>query len=731
MKIRLRWPIFVILASLIIIAAISMNPLLQLSRSHAAHASGSASITLSPASAQPGTIVQVSGQNFVPNDTVDIYLNEINGPFLASAPADASGNLPATNFTVPDQNEGQSQIVAAQLQDNIVASAYLTINPIITLSSTILSPGETVTLTGKGLPYSYILELFLDSTNNNYFDSTGGGENNGDLTFPVTLPRTSITQGQHIIIAELLVYQNNQTINIPVTFVPRVYWLTGVPGMSTQLNGAGLNANEMVSVYWGTKTGQLLGTPTTDAYGDLSFPFTAPTGLAPGAYPVTVVRTNQKPSQIVSYFRVFPVTMISTPGIRGNQPVKVHLTGFLPEENVTFSWSANNGEVLGQWSMGLKGELDTKLYPGSAPVGSYTLTVVGDTSGLQISNPLNVGPGIETIGSVPGGTTYVNGAGFAAGETVNVYLQAPKHGVTVVTDATGAFSTTITLPRTYEKHLYIHAVSSNGLDHASTAVEYLPAIFYSESNVYYGQFDTFSISGYGANESVSIIWNYQHAGQFTLETVTTDSSGNFYGWASVPSTPNQSSITIAATGNTSKLVETVTVQNYATITINPTSGKAGAKIKIIGGSFGGDVSIALTLQNTMLPVKITSNTNGTFSATFTVPTVSGAGNLTLEAVDLTDNITASTAFDYVPALRVSPTIVKVGDTISIKGTQFGANDSITLNPCFNFNGVNVRTNFDGSFSTKMQVTGSPGTCKITAQDFITGLSVNATIVIES
>ncbi len=176
MKIRLRWPVFVILASLIVIAAISINPLLQLSRSHAAHASGSASITLTPSSAQPGTIVQVSGQNFVPNDTVDIYLNEINGPFLGSGVADANGNLPATNITVPDhQYEGQSLIVAAQLQDNVLASAYLTITPIITLSSTILSPKETMAITGEGMPYSnYSRVMYLDSTNNNSFDSVGG-----------------------------------------------------------------------------------------------------------------------------------------------------------------------------------------------------------------------------------------------------------------------------------------------------------------------------------------------------------------------------------------------------------------------------------------------------------------------------------------------------------------------------------------------------------------------------
>ncbi len=71
---------------------------------------------------------------------------------------------------------------------------------------------------------------------------------------------------------------------------------------------------------------------------------------------------------------------------------------------------------------------------------------------------------------------------------------------------------------------------------------------------HYGQTDTFSIQGFGANESVSIIWNYQHAGQFTIDTVTTDASGNYCGWAlPVPSTPNQSNIIVAAVGNTSKL----------------------------------------------------------------------------------------------------------------------------------------------------------------------------------
>ncbi len=303
-----------------------------------------------------------------------------------------------------------------------------------------------------------------------------------------------------------------------------------------------------------------------------------------------------------------------------------------------------------------------------------------------------------------------------------------------MTDATGAFSTTLTLPGLYDpsKHLYVHAVGSNGIDHASSPVKYLPVTFISQSNnVYYGQTTTFSATGFGANETVNIIWNYQHAGQFTIDTVTADNTGYFVITLPVPSTPNQSSIVVAAVGNTSKLVSTATVQNYATIALNPTSGKAGAKITVTGGSFGGAVTINLFLQNMLLPVAITSNPDGTFTGTFKVPTVSGAGNLTLEAVDALDNITASTTFDYVPTLSVSPTIVRTGDTISIKGSHFGANDSVTVYVCSNFNGTSVNTNFDGSFSTKMQVSGSPGTCKVTAQDNLTGLSVSATIVIES
>ena len=733
----LRWPVVAIIVSLVVMAIISINPFLQLSHFHAAHASGSASITISPSAAQPGAIVQVSGQNFVPNDIVDIYLNEINGPFLASAVADASGNLPATNITVPDENAGQWSVVAAQIKDNMLASAFLTIESSISLSATALYPGETVTLTGKGLPYECIVQLFLDTVSQYGFFSIGAGGNNGDLSVPVAMPKSSITEGEHTLIAEISTGQNNkQTISIPVTFVPRIYWITGIPGMSAQLTGTGFNASETVKVYWGTAKGQLEGTSTTDASGNLAFTFTAPTGLTPGVYPVTVVRAQQKPPQVRAYFQVNAVTIISTPGIHSGQPVKVQLTGFSPDETMNFSWNANGGQALWTYYADPKGALKTTFYPPSAPPGSYMLTAVGSTSGLQAANPLNVGPGVMITAGNPGSSAYVSGGGFTAGETVNVYIQSPAHGeVTVTTDSTGSFNTTLTLPTSYNptKPDYVYAVSTGGKEHARTAVIFPPATFNSSTgDLYYRQPVTFFGTYFAANEPVSIIWNYQHAGQYTIDTVTADLNGNFTLTLPVPSTPNQSSITIAAVGTISQLTVTIAALNYASIALSPTSGKAGAKITVTGGSFSGASLIYLYLQNTSLPVTITSNTDGTFTGTFKVPTVAGAGNLTLEAVDGLNNITASTLFAYIPTLKVSPAIAKKGDTVTILGTHFGANESIGLYECGGVGYPNAygSTNFDGSFSTTMQVTGSSGTCTVTAQDYLTGLQVSATFVME-
>ena len=155
MKQIVRWPTLLLVLVILIVAAI-VPTALSIRHAIGAHASGGASITLSSPSAQPGTTIQVSGKGFTPSQSVTLYLGTASGSVLTSATADASGNLPLTNVTVPDQPGGAYSITA--VQGKLTAQAPFSIVPVISLSRTFLYPGATVTLTATS---SHFLPIFL------------------------------------------------------------------------------------------------------------------------------------------------------------------------------------------------------------------------------------------------------------------------------------------------------------------------------------------------------------------------------------------------------------------------------------------------------------------------------------------------------------------------------------------------------------------------------------------
>lgn len=707
MKKLLRWPALLVLAALIVAALVPAI----LSADHVlkVHASSGATISLSSGTGQPGTIIQVSGQNFTPSEAISLYLGT-SGTLLASTTSDTNGNLPSTNITVPDLPGGAYGIVA--VQGTVTASVPFSIVPVISLSRKNLFPGVAFTLTAKGFASQDFVYVYLDNTTGSNFTAFGCNAN-GDASVTMKLPNSNILQGQHTIIALGLL--SNLTAQVTTTVLPHVFPLVGKPGMTIQLNGAAFTANETVSVYWGTAQGQLEGTPTTDANGNLSFSFTVPSGLSDGSYPVTVIRTHQKPSQVSTVFSIFPVTMSSTPGIHNGQSVKVHLTGFFPNESITISWNANGGQTLSYFYTDQNGGASGSFAPPSAPLGSYTLTAIGSTSGLQATSSLNIGPGISSTFGDPGSTVTIYGGGFTANETVNVYFQTPKNGiVAVTTDATGAFTASLTVPSTYDPstHYYVYAVSTTGTDRARAFFKFYSPAFsacdFSCSEVSYGQPITFTGNNFAVGEVVNIIWDYQQPGQFTIAS-TQAQYGSFMLFETVPSTPDQSSVTIAAIGQTSHITLTTSVLNDAGIYDNPTIGKAGATISVNGGSFGAGDTINLSLQGKAVGTT-TSNPDGTFATTFKVPKISGAGNITLTATDTTTNISATTPFQYMPMLTVSPTVVQNGDTITVSGKHFSAYSGVSLSWANNPYYSSVNTDANGSFTTTIVVSGlSSGT----------------------
>lgn len=609
--------------------------------------------------------------------------------------------------------------------------------PSITLSESTYRPApraKPVTITGQGFNSGDYIAIFFDSTGNS---PIGGAycDQNGNFTTQVYLPNSSVLQGVHSIIANDSPDGGGLSAMATITYVPGLFNSVGRPGLPVQFQGAAFTANETVQVYFGGKSGTLEGSATTNSTGDLSFSFTVPTGLSAGSYPVTVVRTNQKPAQVTGRLTVFPVTMTSTPGIHSGQQVKVKLTGFLPQETVSLSWNANGGQQLTTLYMDNNGATKSSFIPPSAPPGSYTLTAIGNTSGEQISNPLNIGPGVSGGSGIPGEMITVNGGGFMANETVNIYFQAPSNGVVqTTTDSTGSFSVSLTLPMTYNSSIayYIHADSADGNEHARGRFNFYPPTLNYNGEADYNQPYSVWVSDFAVNETVQVIWNYQQPGQFIIGTAITDSSGYANFPFFVPSTPDQSSVIVEAIGLTSGLTATATIVTNPAIYLQPDSGKTGTLVTVTGGSYGTSEPVAVTFGGTTV-ANVTSNPDGTFTATFIVPKVNGAGNITVQATGQTSGISLSLIFIYPPEMKVTPDVASFGDTVTLTGKHFSANALISIGLPNNPYSYTASTDANGSFTLTIPVITQnfvQGTNYIWAQDAITGATAETVLVVQ-
>jgi hypothetical protein len=465
-----RWPTLLVLVILVVAAIVPAA--LSIRHSIGVHASGGATITLSSPAAQPGATIQVSGKGFTPSQLVTLYLGTASGTLLTSATTDATGNLPSTNITIPDQPGGAYGITAAQ--GKVTAQAAFSIVPSISLSKTLLYPGEVVTLTAKGFAANYYIYLYLDTIASGPFAGLNSNSN-GDATSSLTWSDVYVPGGHHVVIAVGTSPGVPLMAQASVTVEPYIYPMAGQPGIKEYMYAVEFAANEPVSIYWGTATGQLLGSTTAGGLGNFVFNFTVPTGLSAGLYPVTVVRTQYKNRFVTTYLRINPLTLTITPGgIHSGQQVQVQLTGFLAGDFVTLAWNANGGQPLAGFGTNQKGSASGTITPRSAVPGTYTVTA-SDSQGLQATSTLSIGPGISKAYGDPGTTVAIYGGGFAANETVNVYLQTPGNGeVTTTTNAIGAFTVNLAVPSSYDPstHYFVYAVSTTGTDHASAPFKF-------------------------------------------------------------------------------------------------------------------------------------------------------------------------------------------------------------------------------------------------------------------
>jgi hypothetical protein len=163
--------------------------------------------------------------------------------------------------------------------------------------------------------------------------------------------------------------------------------------------------------------------------------------------------------------------------------------------------------------------------------------------------------------------------------------------------------------------------------------------------------------------------------------------------------------------------DTTGTSTSARIILTPTSGPIGTPVTVTGTDFDPSSSVTIEFDTNTLTT-VTTDSNGDFSADFIVPLSALSGPHIVTASDGSDS--SSATFTVTPGIILAPSTGPVGTSVTISGTNFGANSTITVT--FAENTVStvpeiVTTDNNGDFSANFTVpTSSNGTHTVTASD---------------
>jgi hypothetical protein len=168
------------------------------------------------------------------------------------------------------------------------------------------------------------------------------------------------------------------------------------------------------------------------------------------------------------------------------------------------------------------------------------------------------------------------------------------------------------------------------------------------------------------------------------------------------------------------------------ITLAPASGSPGTLVAVTGTGFRRNATVKITYAGTGVatqPSTITTDPNGGFSASFTVPSgVSGT-----YAINASDGIySAAATFGVAANVSISPASGHVGSELMVNGTGFTPGGRVAVS--YDAQAViTVTTDSLGAFSVSFNVPASPaGQHDVSARDLSTpGVTASATFTMES
>ena len=690
-----------------------------------------ASITLTPSTGPPGTLVTVHGGNFLPKSLASI---SFDGRSVATSQTNGAGSFSIT-FTVPTATILGSHTVKVMTDLLHTASANFGVTaPALTLTPSSGPVKTFVTLSGSGYgpntAYSFCFQssatapCLAGTSSATTFTSTAAGAIPAGIS--ITVPATGnsfvdISQGNTG--TNFIVSSSYTSTTATLSLNPS----SGVLNTRVVISGSGYAPNTPYSFCF-----QSSATAACPAGTQTVFTANASGGIPAGKSTVTITNAanhfltisqgNLGGNSIIS--SSFTITNASLLLIPASGPVgtMVSLSGSGYTPNIQYAYcfqpsattacpagTATNfvSNATGAIPSG-PGVTPRITVPGTNNTfvvisqgnsilksAAYTVTVV--TSPYKI----NLSPNSGTAGT----PVVVTGTGFASSSSVTITFDG--NSVTKAnTDTKGTFSATFDIPQSYGGGLGTVGKTVNATDSSShTAIATFAVTTTGQStltiatqdmdgNPLFGFF-TYAYEHQSTPNPINSSKRFTPA-QYTLNNqdeyaISVSYYGNwqFDHWLDTNSSLGGASPFADQAGKSTTRMISITSNTTITavyrdvaLSLSQSVGPAGTKLQITSAAFPANDTITLKVDGQTIDTRSTT-ASGTYSDTITIPSGASLGRHIILATDGTTANTHDAHFIVGPASSISlipaqSKGVHVGDGVRVTGTGFFPNSLVEL-----------------------------------------------------
>ncbi|WP_125777148.1 choice-of-anchor G family protein [Antribacter gilvus] len=690
-------------------------------------------LTVDPTSVAPGECTVVSGTGYTPSSTVTVQLTDAAGnPVGAAVTAttDATGAFTVDLCVPADAVPGDFTVVGTDDTTGTPAEAPLTIvpaaiTPVLTVDPATVEQGGTTTVTGSGYtPDSTVTVQLTDAAGNPVgAPISAPTDATGAFTTPLTVPAdaapgdftvvgTDVTTGTPAEAPLTVVAATTPAITVDPTSV--------VPGACTVVTGSGYAPNSVVTIQLTDAAGAPVGAPvmvTTDGTGAFTTDLCVPTDAVPGDF--AVVGTDETGGSAETPLTVVPaaitpVLTVDPAEVAPGQTTVVTGSGYTPDSTVTVQLTDAAGNPVGEpisAPTDATGAFTTPLtVPVDAVPGDFTVVGTDDTTGTPASAPLAVVPAaitptlaVDPTVAEQGDTVTVTGAGYTPDSTVTVQLTDAAGNpvgepISVPTDATGAFTTPLTVPA--------DAVPGDftvvGTDVATgtpaeapltVVVATNPVVTVDPTEVIPGDCTVVTGSGFAPNATVTVQLT-DAAGNAVGDpvTVVTDGTGGFTTDLCVPPDAVPGDFTVVAEDETGDSAETPLAVVPADITpvvaVDPSEIVAGGTTIVTGTGYTPDSTVTVDVFDSSGALVMTfpdvpTDSAGVFTLVLFTEATDEPGEYTVMGTDDPTGTPAEDTFTILPAavtpsLVVEPSTVEQGGTATVTGSAYTPDSTVTV-----------------------------------------------------